>query len=76
MTLKCKHTIVQCLIRPQDLVQDYHVKMATNWHYGTIDDLAKAARDWPKSNFIISQLAIQTGEEFSKSPNKEFEKSA
>jgi predicted TIM-barrel fold metal-dependent hydrolase len=67
--------IVNVCIHKGLLPSGYRLKMATTWKYGTIDDLAKAARDWPKLNFIIYHSAIQTGEEPSKRQIQEFEKS-
>ncbi len=70
-----KAGIVNVCIHKGLLPSGYHLKMATNWKYGMIDDLAKAARDWPKLNFIIYHSAIQSGDEPSKSEVGEFEKS-
>jgi len=67
--------IVNVCIHKGLLPSGYHLKMATNWKYGRLDDLAKAARDWPKLNFIIYHSAIQTGQEPSKGQVKEFEQS-
>ena len=67
--------IVNVCIHKGLLPSGYRSRMATTWKYGMIDDLAKAARDWPKLNFIIYHSAIQTGEEPSKSQIQEFEKS-
>ena len=67
--------IVNVCVHKGLLPSGYRSKMATTWKYGMVDDLAKAARDWPKLNFIIYHSAIQSGEEPSKSQIQEFEKS-
>ena len=32
----------------------------SNWRYGRVDDVGKAARDWPQLNFIIYHSGIET----------------
>jgi predicted TIM-barrel fold metal-dependent hydrolase len=35
--------------------------MAKTWLYGNVDDLPKAARDWPQLNFVIYHSALRFG---------------
>lgn len=37
---------------------DYRESMADVWRYATVEDLPKAARDWPEINFIIYHAAF------------------
>jgi uncharacterized protein len=53
----------------------YQQKMPTTWEYAKVDDLGKAAKDWPQLDFIIYHSAIRSGGEPSKGDIKEFEKS-
>ncbi len=53
----------------------YKVKMPKSWEYGKVDDLTKAAKDWPQLNFIIYHSALKSGEEPSRREIREFEKS-
>lgn len=39
----------------------YPLVMHGNWLYGKIDDVPKAARDWPQLNFIIYHAGLQHG---------------
>jgi uncharacterized protein len=55
------------------LPSNYETRMASNWHYGKIEDLGKAAKDWPQLNFLIYHSAVQSGEEPTTGAIKEFE---
>ena len=35
--------------------------MAGTWQYGNVDDIPKAARDWPQLRFLIYHSAIRSG---------------
>jgi uncharacterized protein len=52
----------------------YHLKMANNWHHAKVDDVGKAAKDWPQLNFIIYHSAIKMGTEPPEKELIEFEK--
>lgn len=39
----------------------YRERMAKTWRYGNVDDVPKAARDWPQLNFLIYHSAIRSG---------------
>jgi hypothetical protein len=39
---------------------NYQQALPDRWRCATVDDLGKAARDWPQLNFIIYHAAIQT----------------
>lgn len=41
------------------LPRDYAESMAGTWRYATVDDLGKAAQDWPDLNFIIYHSALR-----------------
>lgn len=41
------------------------------WKYATVDDLAKAAKDWPKINFVIYHSALRP---FAESPDPSLER--
>ena len=45
----------------------------SNWRYGRVDDVAKAARDWPQLNFIIYHAGIETAGGPSKKAMRLFE---
>jgi predicted TIM-barrel fold metal-dependent hydrolase len=47
---------------------------ASTWRYGNVDDVGKAARDWPRLNFIIYHSAIERLGEPGKSDTEAFEK--
>lgn len=41
---------------PEDYLKSYE-----NWRYATVEDLPKAARDWPQLTFVIYHAAIRPG---------------
>jgi uncharacterized protein len=41
--------------------RDYAASLENLWHYATVDDLPKAARDWPDLNFVIYHAALKPG---------------
>ena len=41
------------------LPKDYEKSVANFWQYATVDDVPKAAKDWPQLNFVIYQAAKQ-----------------
>jgi predicted TIM-barrel fold metal-dependent hydrolase len=41
------------------LPQDYQKSWPNVWEYATVSDLGKAARDWPKLNFVIYHAALR-----------------
>jgi predicted TIM-barrel fold metal-dependent hydrolase len=43
------------------LPSNYKQRMAGTWQYGGVDDVPKAARDWPQLRFLIYHSAIRTG---------------
>jgi uncharacterized protein len=43
------------------LPENYREEMADTWEYGTVDDLPRAARDWPQLNFLIYHSALHYG---------------
>src|SRR5438876_5672927 len=56
------------------LPRDYEKSAANTWHYATVEDLGKAAKDWPQMNFVIYHAALR---QFLESPDDdlaEFEK--
>src|ERR1700736_4700331 len=56
------------------LPRDYEKSAANAWHYATVEDLGKAAKDWPQMNFGIYHAALR---QFLESPDDdlaEFEK--
>ena len=56
------------------LPRDYEKSAANAWQYATVDDLGKAAKDWPQMNFVIYHAALR---QFLESPDDdlaEFEK--
>ena len=49
------------------LPKDYETSIAGGaWHYATVDDVPKAAKDWPQINFIIYHAALRA---FLENPN-------
>jgi predicted TIM-barrel fold metal-dependent hydrolase len=42
------------------LPPNYRNEMAGTWEHGTVDDVPKAARDWPALNFVIYHSAIRS----------------
>ncbi len=57
------------------LLPDNFRETYTNWKYGMVDDLPKAAKDWPGLNFIIYHAAFAPGGTVDLSCVSEFEKS-
>jgi uncharacterized protein len=45
-----------------------------NWEYATVDDLPKAARDWPELKFVIYHAALQPLNEYSSEHLRTFDK--
>ncbi len=43
------------------LPSNYRQRMASTWQYGNVDDVPKAARDWPQLRFLIYHSAIRSG---------------
>jgi predicted TIM-barrel fold metal-dependent hydrolase len=41
------------------LPKDYEKSAANAWHYATVEDLGKAAKDWPQMNFVIYHAALR-----------------
>ena len=41
------------------LPMDYETSVAHAWRYATVDDVPKAAKDWPQLNFVIYHAAKQ-----------------
>jgi uncharacterized protein len=70
-----KAGIVNVCIHKGLLPSDYKVTMAKNWKYGMVEDLGKAAKDWPQLNFLIYHSAIEYGEEPTEEAIREFEDS-
>src|SRR6266853_2020482 len=50
------------------LPKDYETSVANAWKYATVDDVPKAAKDWPQLNFVIYHAAKQA---FLEPPNDE-----
>lgn len=42
------------------LPADYKKALPNTWRHGAVDDLGKAARDWPQLNFIIYHSALES----------------
>lgn len=70
-----KSGIVNVCIHKGLLPSMYKVVMPTNWQYGMVEDLGKAAKDWPQLNFLIYHSAIELGDEPTEAAVREFEKS-
>lgn len=70
-----KAGIINVCIHKGLLPSQYQVIMPTTWQYGKVDDLGKAAKDWPQLNFIIYHAALRDGGEPSAADIGEFEKS-
>ena len=70
-----KAGIVNVCIHKGLLPPMYKVTMAKNWKYGMIEDLGKAAKDWPQLNFLIYHSAIEHGDEPTDAAIREFEES-
>jgi uncharacterized protein len=45
-----------------------------NWEYATVDDLPRAAQDWPQIRFVIYHAALQPLNEYSQEHLQEFER--
>ncbi|MGE5840683.1 MAG: amidohydrolase family protein, partial [Deltaproteobacteria bacterium] len=43
------------------LPTNYEETLPDLWKFGTVDDLGRAAKDWPTLNFIIYHSALETG---------------
>jgi predicted TIM-barrel fold metal-dependent hydrolase len=41
------------------LPKDYETSAANSWQYATVDDVPKAAKDWPQLSFVIYHAAKQ-----------------
>jgi len=41
------------------LPKDYETSIPNAWHYATVDDVGKAAKDWPQMNFVIYHSALR-----------------
>jgi predicted TIM-barrel fold metal-dependent hydrolase len=46
--------------------RDYATKIPNAWQYATVDDVPKAAKDWPQINFVIYHSALR---QFLESPD-------
>jgi uncharacterized protein len=57
------------------LPKDYESKMPNTWRYATVDDVGKAAKDWPQMNFIIYHAALRAFLENTDDDLAEFERS-
>lgn len=55
------------------LPEDYEKEMAKTWRYGNVDDVGKAAKDWPQLNFLIYHAGLRSGEPPSEEEKKKFE---
>jgi uncharacterized protein len=56
------------------LPADYETKLPDAWHYATVDDVGKAAKDWPQMNFIIYHAALRAFLENTDADLAEFER--
>ena len=41
------------------LPPDYETSFKGVWQYATVDDVPKAAQDWPEMNFVIYHSALR-----------------
>jgi uncharacterized protein len=41
------------------LPKDYETSIPNAWHYATVDDVGKAAKDWPQMTFVIYHSALR-----------------
>jgi uncharacterized protein len=57
------------------LPKDYETAMPGAWRYATVDDVGKAAKDWPQMNFIIYHSALRAFIENTDDDMAEFERS-
>ena len=67
--------IKQVCIHKGLLPSNYQVIMAKTCAYGNVDDLGKAAKDWPQLDFLIYHSALRLGDEPSPEDIREFETS-
>ena len=56
------------------LPKDYETSIPNAWHYATVDDVGKAAKDWPQMNFIIYHAALRAFVENTSDDLAEFER--
>ncbi len=56
------------------LPRDYAESMRGTWRYATVDDVGKAARDWPDLNFVIYHAALRPFVELPDPDAAEFER--
>jgi uncharacterized protein len=56
------------------LPENYEKEFPDTWQHAKVDDVGKAARDWPQLNFIIYHSALKPVGELSGDYLKEFEK--
>ena len=56
------------------LPADYEKSWPDVWEYATVDDLGKAAKDWPKLNFVIYHGALRPFQESPDGVMAEFDK--
>ncbi|PPQ26246.1 amidohydrolase family protein [Rhodopila globiformis] len=54
--------------------RDYETSTPNVWHYATVEDLPKAAKDWPQINFIIYHSALRPFLEDTQAELDEFER--
>jgi len=57
------------------LPPDYEKSFAGVWQYATVDDVGKAAKDWPQMNFVIYHSALRPALELPDQAWAEFETS-
>jgi uncharacterized protein len=50
------------------LPADYEKSVANAWQYATVDDVGKAAKDWPQITFVIYHSALRP---FQEAPDKD-----
>ncbi len=56
---KTNPTVVNVCIHKGLLPADYEKSWPGVWEYATVNDLGKAARDWPQINFVIYHSALR-----------------
>ena len=56
------------------LPKDYETSMPGAWRYATVDDVGKAAKDWPQMNFVIYHSALRAFVENPDDDMAEFER--
>ena len=57
------------------LPKDYETSIPGAWRYATVDDVPKAAKDWPQINFIMYHAALRAFAEDPAEDLAEFERS-